>query len=227
MNSAEERQRVQAQAAEIVADQRTLTGAGARCKNGARVHIRRQFKGVSGPYVLTLARALRDTQDGRWFSYCLVRYHPAAFESLDQAQVEACGQGMDDKDMVDSFARILAGPAWVRGLISDALIHCWAYSEDRWWRRAALVSTVALNTRGDGGVGDTPRTLAVCRLLASDRDETVTSALAWALRALAHYDVQAVRDFVAEQEGQLATQVHREVTQALEAGSRHRGRGAG
>ncbi len=57
---------------------------------------------------------------------------------------------------VDSFGRILAGPAWLKKQVSDELIQKWAHSEDRWWRRAALVSTVALNMRFYGGCGDDP-----------------------------------------------------------------------
>ena len=218
MISAEEQHRVQAQAAEIAAEPRTLTGAGAGCKNGARVRITRQFKGESGPYVMALARELWGVHGCRWFSYCLVRYHPEAFESLDESQVEAFGQGINSRGTVDSYARILSGPAWLHGLVSDDLIHRWARSGDRWWRRAALVSTVALNRRGDGGAGDTPRTLAVCRMLVGDRDDMVYKALSWALRALVVHDPQAVRAFVAEHEGQLAVQVRREVTNELETG---------
>ena len=223
MISAEEQHRVQAQAAEIAAELRAWTGPGARCKNGARVRITQQFKGESGPYVMALAREMGDVHGCRWFSYCLARYHPQAFQSLDDSQVEALGQGINSRDIVDSYARILSGPAWLHGLVSDDLIHHWARSGDCWLRRAALVSTVALNIRGaDGGTGDTPRTLAVCRMLVGDGDDMVSKALSWALRALAVRDPQAVRAFVAEHEDQLAAQVRREVTNELEAGPRPR-----
>ena len=49
------------------------------------------------------------------------------------------------------------------GQVADALIQRWARSKDRWWRRAALVSTVALNIGARGGQGDPARTLMVCR----------------------------------------------------------------
>jgi hypothetical protein len=216
--STEEQHRVQAQAAEIAAELHAAKGAGAGCKNGARVRITHQFKGESGEYVMALAHELRDVHDCRWFSTCLARYHPEAYRSLDDDQVEAFGQGIDSKGAEDSFARILSGPAWLHGLISDDLIHRWASSEDRWARRAALVSTVALNVRSaDGGTGDTPRTLAVCQMLVDDRDEMVTQALSWALRALVGHDAGAVRAFVAEYEDRLAAPVLREVKHRLEA----------
>jgi hypothetical protein len=59
----------------------------------------------------------------------------------------------------------------VEGLVSDALIHRWARSRNLWLRRAALVSTVALNMPGDGGRGDADRTLAVCERLVADRED--------------------------------------------------------
>jgi 3-methyladenine DNA glycosylase AlkD len=105
--------------------------------------------------------------------------------------------------------------------VGDALITKWARSKDRWWRRAALVSTVPLNSRarGSGAAGgDAARTLAVCRLLAADRDEMVVKALSWALRELARRDPVAVRAFLAEQGDGLAPRVRREVGNNLRTG---------
>lgn len=82
---------------------------------------------------------------------------------------------------------------WLRGQVPDKLIHKWARSRDRWWRRAALVSTVALNIRSRDGYGDVPRTLAVCRLLLDDRDDMIVKAMSWALRGLIVHDANAVR----------------------------------
>ena len=151
MTSTEETSRVQALAAQIAEEFRTWTGAGSGCKNGARVRIQQQFRRESGSFVMALARELSSVHGCHWFSWCLARYHLPVFHSLDDAQVEALGQGLDAKEAVDSYARILAGPAWVQGLISEDLIHRWARAEDRWLRRAALVSTVAFNTKGDSG----------------------------------------------------------------------------
>ena len=215
MDDRSDRRDPKALAAGLASELRTLEGAGARCKQAARIRIRRQFKGESGAYVMAVARELSGVHGCRWFSRCLVRYHPEAFGSLDDALVEAFGQGIDGKDSVDSYARILSGPAWVQGLVTDDLVRRWARTGDRRWRRAALVSTVALNTRGDGGTGDAPRTLAVCRMLVDDRDDTVVQALSWALRALAPHDPDAVGAFLVEHEGSLAAPVKREVGNKL------------
>jgi 3-methyladenine DNA glycosylase AlkD len=107
----------------------------------------------------------------------LIRYHPSAFSTIGEKEVEAFGDGINSWGSVDQFARSLAGPAWLNGRIADGLIHKWASSEDRWWRRASLVSTVALNVRTHGGTGDTPRTLEICRLLVNDHDDMVVKAM--------------------------------------------------
>jgi 3-methyladenine DNA glycosylase AlkD len=85
-------------------------------------------------------------------------------------------------------------------------------------RRAALVSTVALNARAQGGQGDTARTLAICRLLIDDRDDMVVKAMSWALRALAVIDRGAVERFVDEHRPELAARVVREVESKLRTG---------
>lgn len=119
----------------------------------------RQLKRAEATFVLDLARDLLETHAHGWVAYELIRDHEAAFQSIGEAELEEHGRDIDSWSSVDSFARTLAGPAWLHGQVSDALIHRWAHSEDRWWRRAALVSTVALNVRSRGGTGDVPRTL--------------------------------------------------------------------
>jgi len=184
--------------------------------------IRRRYtqelKGASATFVLELAQELATTYSLRWVGYELVRYHRGAFASVGEVELEALGQGIDSWSRVDSFARTLAGPAWLRGQVSDGPIRRWAHSADRWWRRAALVSTVALNVRSKGGYGDTPRTLAVCRLLAADQDDMVVKALSWALRELVPHDPEAVRAFLDEYDDVLAARVKREVRNKLATG---------
>ena len=154
----------------------------------------------------------------RWVAYELIRNHKAAFESVDDALLNEIGAGIDTWDSVDAFARILSGPAWLRGLASDALIREWSLSEDLWWRRAALVSTVALNTRSYGGTGDTGRTLAICETLAADHEDMVVKALSWALRVLAWHDASAVQAFLDTHDDRLAARVKREARNKLNTG---------
>jgi len=146
--------------------------------------------------VLDVADALVERR--RWVAYELVHHHPGALAALDRETVTRLGR------------------------IPDAAVHEWARSPDRWWRRAALVSTVPLNLRAAGGTGDAERTLAVCAQLVSDRDDMVVKALSWALRALVKWDPDAVRAFVAAHGDVLAARVRREVTTMLETGRKQR-----
>ena len=162
--------------------------------------IRRKYsrllKKESPKFVLNLASELMEKCRYRVFAYELIRSHKEAFQSLGETEIEAFGHGINSWWSVDVFARTLAGPAWLNGQVSDGLIHKWANSEDLWWRRAALVSTVALNMRSQGGMGDVPRTLAVCRLLVEDHDDMVVKAMSWALRALVVHDPGEVSAFL-------------------------------
>lgn len=165
-----------------------------------------------------IADDLVDRGVGRWVAYELIGDHPAAFQWLGRERLEQLGEGIDSWQTVDSFARTLSGPAWRDGLIPDAVIKEWAKSGDRWWRRAALVSTVALNMRSHGGQGDVERTLVICRMLVDDHDDMVVKALSWALRELIVHDPDAVRGFLAHYRDRLAARVKREVNNKLETG---------
>ncbi len=217
---------VKARAAEIDAQIRALPVRNAANVRAVRHEVSRQVKGAKPAFVLALARELVESYGYRGFPYELVYYHKGAYQSLTSADLEELGRGMDSWGAVDSFARTLAGPAWRDGLVADELIFGWAGSSDRWWRRAALVSTVALNVRSRGGEGDVPRTLAVCRLLVDHHDDMVLKAMSWALRELVVHDPEAVGRFLAEYQDQLAARVKREVRNKLTTGLKSPGRQA-
>ncbi len=169
--------------------------------------------------VLELAERLAPA--GGWertVAYELVANHAGAMRTLTPRRLRVLGRGMNSWGHVDTFACYLAGPAWREGQVPDAVIQAWCRSDDRWWRRAALASTVALNLPARGGRGDARRTLAVCQLLLDDRDDMVVKALSWALRALARQDPAAVKAFMARHDGALAPRVKREVSTQLKKG---------
>ncbi len=158
-------------------------------------------------------------RDGpRWVAYELLAGHETALAAMSCAEIEAFGEGMSSWDEADSFGVLLGGAAWQAGVVGDHDVMRWAKSDDVWWRRAALVSTVTLNTKSRGGTGETERTLAVCAWLADDREEMVVKALSWALRSLAAWDPEAVAAFVEEHDGVLAARVKREVRNKLKTG---------
>jgi 3-methyladenine DNA glycosylase AlkD len=180
----------------------------------------RRLAGASADFVLDLAFRLLQRPDFsyRFLAYEFVHFHRATLQSLRAADVVRLGQGLDSWYAVDTFAPYIAGPAWREGQVPDSLIHEWASSPDRWWRRAALVCTVALNNKARGGRGDSARTLAVCRLLVADRDDMVVKAMSWALRELAKHDAVAVETFLVEYDAKVAPRVRREVANKLSTG---------
>lgn len=174
--------------------------------------------------VLALARAVMAAGIHPFVAYELIRYHKPAMESLTEVEIEELGRDMEGWSEIDSFACIIAGRAWRNGRLRDRTVLRWVRSKDWRWRRAALVSTVPLNSRANGGQGDAKRTLWVCRMLATDRHDLIVKAVSWALRALSTRDPLAVRSFLAETP-QLPLRVFREVTNKLSTGLKNPRRG--
>jgi 3-methyladenine DNA glycosylase AlkD len=178
----------------------------------------KELRSEEAPYVFEVAQIILDSGKHRWIAYELIHDHPDAFHTLDRLKLEALGQGISSWSSVDSFARTLSGPAWRDGLISISTIQEWAKSEDRWWRRAALVSTVGLNVRSRGGKGDVKQTLAICRMLVRDHDDMIVKALSWALRELVVHDSRVVEEFIRCHRNELAKLVIREVMNKIKTG---------
>jgi 3-methyladenine DNA glycosylase AlkD len=203
-------------AREIRARLAVLPNHGTAPMRAVRCDFSRQLAKSGASHVLAVARALLRPAGTRWIAYELVQHHPDAMAQMGAKELEEFGHGIDSWGAVDCFSCFLAGPAWQARQVPDSVIHGWARSPDRWWRRAALVATVGLNCKARGGFGDTPRTLRVCRMLAADRDDMVVKAMSWALRELSKRDPQAVREFLASQP--VAARVVREVKNKLTTG---------
>jgi 3-methyladenine DNA glycosylase AlkD len=168
--------------------------------------------------VLDLGRKIFKTYGYRWIAYELIRNHEGAIRKIGEAELKEFGAGLCHWGEVDAFSGFLAGPAWQLGQIDDKLVHKWARSEDRWWRRVALVCTVVLNKPSFSGKGDIGRTLAVCKILANDKDDMVVKAMSWALRELSRHDADAVLNFLEKYNDVLASRVKREVMSKITTG---------
>lgn len=193
-------------------------------KNAPFVRILRhqwskQLKDLPGTSIIELAKRL--VRLGLWercLAYEIILHHRAALEALKPNDVSILARGMHSWGEVDSFACYVAGPAWRQQNISDNMVQRWAHSRNRWWRRAALVSTVPLNNHARGGTGDTVRTIKICRTLVRDRDDMVVKALSWALRELSKRDHSAVKLFLKRYQRVLPSRVNREVSNKLQTG---------
>jgi len=222
---------VEALFAELDASLGRMRGASAAPLRALRREYSRRLVTAAPEAVVRLALRLVAAGgiERRFMAYELVHHHRAALAGLRVRTLERLGRGLDGWGAVDMFACYLAGPAWRERQVSDATIRRWARSRDRWWRRAALVSTVPLNARARGGSGDSARTFAICRLLIADRDDMVVKAMSWAVREVAKRDPGAARRFVAAHGDALAARVVREVGNKLSTGvknpRRHRAPG--
>ena len=212
------RQDISTTAAAIEADISALVVRNTPALRAIRQKYSRALAQADPDFVSQLALRLCQRDDRRWLGYELLRHHRQAFARLGTSELEQLGRGLNSWWTVDAFARTLAGPAWLALQVSDRLILTWAHSPDRWWRRAALASTVTLNVRSQGGLGDARRTLRICRVLVKDRDDMVVKALSWALRELVVHDAAAVQAFLARYDAVLAARVKREVRTKLRTG---------
>lgn len=186
-----------------------------------RRQISRDIRSFSGRDVVELALKilkLNSSWNGRLVAYELILHHPDAAATLNSRNIKSLGAGISSWSDVDMFACYLSGPAWREHQLSDSLIATWTASKDLWWRRAGVVSTIALNNTARGGKGDVERTLTICRLAMNDRDDMVVKAVSWALRELAKKEPKAVEEFVKRHSKQLAPRVLREVRNKLTTG---------
>lgn len=213
-------------AREIATEIRSLPSFRTETVRAVRREYSKRLAKEPAAFVVDVALSLLDAREiNRFVAYELIKHHPVAAASLREKHLERFGRGLDGWGEVDCFACYLAGPAWRKHQISDKVIHRWARSKDRWWRRVALVSTVPLNSKAQGGQGDTERTLEVCRLLVSDRDDMVVKAMSWVLRELSKRDPNSVRKFLDGHSNAVAPRVVREVGNKLSTGLKNPKRG--
>lgn len=169
------------------------------------------------------AKELVDTKnfEANQVAFELLWNNKDALNQLQLSDLQYLGQNMDNWATTDTFSVMLSGWAWRNNQISDKDVLGWLNSENRWWRRAAIVSTVPLNLRARGGTGDAKRTLMICEKVVDARDDMIVKALSWALRELSKSDKPAVEKFIKKYETRLAGRVRREVSTKLKTGRKN------
>lgn len=182
--------------------------------------LNKSFKQSPPEEVIAFGKQLNATRilEAQQIAFELIDKNRSTLRSLTLDDLYVFGEGIDNWVSVDHFAGMVAGPAWREGQIPDEVVEEWATSEDRWWRRAAVVCTVALNQKARGGSGDPTRTLKICELVAADKDDMVAKALSWALRELAKREPDPVTEFVDQNENVLSSRVVREVRRKITTG---------
>jgi len=154
-------------------------------------------------------------------AYEVLSRHKAAMSVVQEKHLLRLGVHLDNWVSTDYFAGLVAGPAWRERQVPDRLILDWVQSPDRWYRRTAVVCTVALNQKARGGKGDSSRTLKICEYAAADHDDMVSKALSWALRELAKRDPGPVIEFINDFQDVLPPRVTREVKRKLTTGRKY------
>jgi 3-methyladenine DNA glycosylase AlkD len=192
-----------------------------------RREFSRSIKDATPDIVLqtTLLLLQERTDRVRFVAYEIVSHHKPTLEKVDLSDLMKLGNGLNSWSSVDCFALYLSGPVWLQGRVPDQAVLAWAQSEDRWWRRASLVSTVALSRHGKPE--DIGKAIDVFALLVTDRDDMVVKALSWALRELAKKHPKQAREFLRRHREELGARVIREVENKLTIGLKTPRRGAG
>lgn len=144
-----------------------------------------------------------------------------ALQLIKLDDLEELGKNMDNWATTDCFSVMISGWVWREKLITDSDVLNWLKSGNLWWRRAAIVSTVALNLRSRGGKGDAARTLMICEKVINDREKLIVKALSWALRELSKSNKQAVESFMEKYDSKIAPLARREIYTKLETGRKN------
>ena len=187
--------------------------------------LHKEMKEGEPAQILDLCHRLAEwgTHEGRQVGYEFLDRRKDARALVGTMAVRRLGKGIDNWASVDAFGVLVAGPIWREGQIPDREVLRWTTSKDRWWRRTALVSTIPLNLPSRGGVGDSKRTLVICRALSADPEPMVAKALSWAVRTLIRVDPEGVEAFLEEASEMLPALVLREVRNKLATGRKNPG----
>lgn len=182
-----------------------------------------EIKTLSDKEWIDLAKQLVDTRifECNQLAFELLWKNKNALALITGEDIECLGKNIDNWATVDTLAVMVSGWAWRENQISDEVLLGWLHSENRWWRRLALVSTIPLNLKSRGGKGDPRRTLMLCEKVVSDRDELIVKALSWALRELSKSNRETVIEFMQKHEKELPNLVKKEVSSKLITGKKN------
>jgi len=141
--------------------------------------------------------------------------------SLSREEEEKLEGTLDNWVSVDTYGVTVYGILWKTGTITDKDVYRLQQHSSVWYRRLALVATVALNLSSRGGHGDPARTIEVCTRAVHDRHDMIVKAVSWSLRSLIRWDRQSVENFLESYRDQLHNRILREVSHKLEFGTKN------
>lgn len=188
--------------------------------------VAKELKGVTNEWAwkekIMLLKKLVETRvfECQQLSYVFISDNKKIWEFLTKEDVIDLAKNMDNWATVDGYCMYVIGHAWRKGMFDDDYFKNLLKSEDVWQRRIAVVATIPLNSKAQGGVGDAKRTLAICRLVVEDYHDMIVKALSWALRELAKRDKDEVQNFIDRYDEVLHKKVLQEVTNKIVFGKK-------
>ena len=173
--------------------------------------------------LITLTKELvgSDIFECNHLAFELLSKSKPALRLIGLEDLEQLGKNIDNWATTDAFSVMIAGWTWRNNQISDQDVINWLENGNLWWKRTAIVSTVALNLRSRGGKGDVNRTLIICEKALNDRRPLIQKALSWALSELSKSYKPAVVDFMNRHGEMLCGSARREIYTKLETGRKN------
>lgn len=186
--------------------------------------LRNRLKSAPPGEIIDLAKAFSDSNihEIQTIGFELLGRFKESLRLLTNDDLTEIGRNLDNWASVDAFGILITGQMWRLGMLPDETIEKWAKSENKWFRRLALVSTIPLNQKSRGGDGNSERTLKICSTLAEEKEDMVVKALSWALRELAKRKTLPVAHFLTDNSHKLHPRVSREVTRKIETGRKNK-----
>lgn len=135
--------------------------------------------------------------------------------------VKYFNKNLDNWASVDCYGVYVHGSAWRLGILDDEDILDLIRDKDYWQRRLGVVSTIPLNQKALGGLGDPERTLMICEMVTDDYHDMVVKAVSWALRELAKREPGIVKEFLFKHEPVLHKRILREVRNKIFYGKKN------
>ena len=154
-------------------------------------------------------------------AYEFIYHNIPILEFIQKKDYTLLTEKIDNWVLADVFGLNVSGQAWREKYISNDFILSWQQSDNYWIRRIALVSTIPLNLRSKGGIGDSKRTLMLCKNAIEDPHPKMAKALSWALRELSKVDPSAVREFIEKYKKDIPLLTYREVMNKLKTGRKN------
>lgn len=128
---------------------------------------------------------------------------------------------LDNWVSVDSYGLYITGYGYRENILPEKYLVKWLHSSNYWYRRLAIVSTIPLNLKSQGGKCDPERTLKICTYAVNDKHEMVAKSLSWALRELLKREPDLVYEFIKNNKAKLHSRVVREVNNKLKTGRKN------